>query len=66
MKRSRVILPFIIAIAVFLLYYFYGGSSTPAGQQSLVRLYESNISSLKEAFNGSATSVRVLVLVSPT
>jgi len=64
MKRSKVILPFIIAIAVFLLYYFYG--STPAGQQSLVRLYESNISSLKEAFNGSATSVRVLVLVSPT
>ena len=66
MKRSRVILFFAALIAIFLLYKFYGGSSTPAGQQPLVRLNESNVSSLKDAFNGSASAVRILVLVSPT
>ena len=66
MKRGRVILLLAIAIVVFFLYYLYGGSSTPKGQQPLVRLNESNVSSLKYAFNESATSARVLVLVSPT
>lgn len=66
MKRGRVILLFAVVIAIFFVYYLYGGSSTPAGQQPLVRLNESNVSSLKDAFNGSATSVRILVLLSPT
>ncbi len=66
MKRKRIILFAAIAIAGFFLYYLYGGSTTPAGQQPLVRLTSSNISALKDAFNGSANSVRLLVLVSPT
>jgi hypothetical protein len=66
MKRSKVVFLFVIAIAIFFLYYLYGGNSTPAGQQPLVRLNESNVSTLKDAFNESASSVRALVLVSPT
>jgi hypothetical protein len=53
-------------MALFLLYYFYGGSTTPAGQPPLVRLKNSNLATLKDAFNASAGSVRVLLLVSPT
>lgn len=66
MNRKMVVLLAVITLAVFFIYYLYGGSSTPAGQQPLVRLHESTVSSLRDAFNGSATSVRVLMLVSPT
>jgi len=46
--------------------YSMGEGKTPTGQPPLVRVSESNLSSLKEAFNGSATSVRLLVMLSPT
>ncbi|HEU0176667.1 MAG TPA: hypothetical protein VFV58_20560 [Blastocatellia bacterium] len=69
MKRRRIILA-VSAAAAFLvfyvLYYLYGGSAVPKGQQPLLRLNSSNLSSLKAAFNGSANSVRVLVMLSPT
>ena len=56
----------IAVVALFLIYYLYGGSTVPAGQPPLVRLNNSNLAALKDAFNGSASSVRVLLLVSPT
>jgi hypothetical protein len=66
MRRKGIIVGSIAAIAFLIFYYFYGGSTVPDGQQPLVRLNGANIASLKNAFNGSADSVRVLVLVSPT
>lgn len=65
MNRKKAGFLAVVLIAVFLIYYLYG-STTPTGQQRLVRLNNSNLSSLKDAFNGSANSVRVLILVSPT
>ena len=66
MNRKKAAFLAVVVIAVFLIYYLYGGSKTPTGQQPLVRLNNSNLSSLKDALNGSANSVRVLILVSPT
>jgi hypothetical protein len=66
MRRKGVIFGSILATAFLIFYYFYGGSTVPNGQQPLVRLNSANVASLKNAFNGSADSVRVLVLVSPT
>ena len=66
MKRKGIILASIAAIAFLTFYHFYGGSTVPNGQQALVRLNGANVASLKNVFNGSADSVRVLVLVSPT
>ncbi len=66
MRRKGIIFGSIAAIAFLILYYFYDGSTVPNGQQPLVRLNGANVASLKNAFNGSADSVRVLVLVSPT
>lgn len=66
MSRKRITWLSVIAITGVFLYYLYGGSSAPAGQPPLVQLSSSNLASLKDAFNGSASSVRVLVLVSPT
>jgi len=69
MKRRHIFFS-VLAVATFLIlyavYYLYGGSSVPEGQQPLLGLNSSNIFSLKDAFNGSANSVRVLVMLSPT
>jgi len=67
MKRALIIILAIAAIGIGLLaYYFYAGSIVPNGQQPLVRLTDSNLSSLKDSFNGSANSIRVIVMLSPT
>jgi hypothetical protein len=56
----------VAAIAFLVFYYFYLGSTVPNGQQPLVHLNSSNVASLKDAFNGSANSVRLVVMLSPT
>jgi hypothetical protein len=69
MKRKPVIyglLAVIGAILLFVVYCLYLGSTVPAGQQPLVRLHASNFDSLKESFNESRGSVRVMVMLSPT
>ena len=47
-------------------YHFYGGSFTPKGQPPLVSFSSGDISPLKIAFNASASSIRVVVMLSPT
>ncbi len=67
MSRCKgIIFGSVAALAFLVFYYLYGGSTTPKGQQPLVRLNHPNLAALKDAFNGSANSVRLLVLVSPT
>ena len=67
MKRRLIVILAIVAIGLGLLaFYLYGGSTVPNGQQALVRLNDANISSLKDSFNSSANSVRVIVMLSPT
>jgi ABC-type transporter Mla subunit MlaD len=66
MTRKRIIGFSLAVILLFVFFYLYGGSTVPQGQQPLVRLDSSNIGGLKDAFNVSANSVRLLVLVSPT
>ena len=67
MKRVLIIILAIVAIGFGLLgYYLYGGSTVSNGQQPLVRLTDSNLSSLKDSFNASANSVRVILMLSPT
>jgi flagellar basal body-associated protein FliL len=69
MRRKRIILILIavvMAAALLVVYYFYLGSTVPHGQQPLVHLNSSNIGTLKNAFNESSDSVRVIVMLSPT
>ena len=66
MSRKRIVGLCMAAVALLVFYYFYGGSTVPEGQQPLVRVNSSNIAALKDSFNSSANSVRLLVLVSPT
>jgi len=65
-RKKVIILALAVLVGAVLLYYLYGGSTAPQGQQPLVRLNAANLASLKDTFNASANSVRVLVLVSPT
>ena len=66
MNRKRILWIAAALVILGVAYYLYGGSSTPAGQPPLVSLNSSNISTLKDAFNSSASSVRLLVMLSPT
>ena len=66
MNRKSIILVAALVIVLGVAYYFYGGNSTPKGQPSLVSLKEENFSSLKDAFNQSAGSARVVLMLSPT
>lgn len=67
MKRKGIIIGSVLAVILFVLfYYFYLGSTVPNGQQPLVYLNSTNVTSLKDAFNSSANSVRVIVMLSPT
>ena len=67
MKRKGIIIGSVLAVILFaLFYYFYLGSTVPNGQQPLVYLNSANVTSLKDAFNSSANSVRVIVMLSPT
>jgi hypothetical protein len=66
MKLKTVLLIAVIAVAVGGAFYLYGGHSTPKGQQALVNISSDDLTSLKNAFNNSASSVRVLLMLSPT
>ena len=64
--RKSIIYVLPAGLVLVALYYFYGGSAVPNGQPALVRLNNSSIASLKDEFNASSQSVRMLVLLSPT
>jgi hypothetical protein len=66
MKRKTIILLMAVAVAAGALFYFYGGHATPKGQQALVSFSSGDLTSLKSNFNGSPSSVRVLLMLSPT
>ena len=66
MKRRSVGLA-LAALSIFTgLFYLYGGHQTPTGQAPLADLNATNLSELKNEFNGSQANVRMLVLLSPT
>ncbi len=61
--------PFYVVLAAAALgvaYFFYGGSSTPKGQPPLLSFSSGDLTPLKTAFNASASSTRILVMLSPT
>ncbi len=66
MNRKRTFLAVIVLALLAAVYYFYGGSRTPVGQTPLVSFPSGDLAPLKSAFNGSASSVRVVVMLSPT
>jgi hypothetical protein len=66
MTRKRILLAVVLLVAFGSSYYFYGGHSTPKGQPPLVSFSSGDLAPLKTAFNGSASSLRVVVMLSPT
>jgi hypothetical protein len=65
--NRRLILPVVVLLVVFgAVYYFYGGHSTPKGQAPLISFSSDDLTPLKTAFNASASSTRVVVMLSPT
>jgi hypothetical protein len=57
----------LVALAIFAgLFYLYGGHQTPKSQPPLTDLNATNLGELRNEFNRSQASVRMLVLLSPT
>lgn len=66
MSRKPILLILLVIVILGVAYYFYGGHSTPKGQPVLVSFSSGDLAPLKTAFNNSASSVRVLLMLSPT
>jgi hypothetical protein len=66
MNRKRILLVVVLLVVFGAVYYLYGGHSTPKGQPPLVGFSSGDLTPLKTAFNASASSIRVVVMLSPT
>jgi len=66
MTRKQILSVVGLLIVLGALYYFYGGHSVPKGQPPLVSFSPGDLTPLKTAFNTSASSMRVVVMLSPT
>ena len=66
MSQKRILLVVVLLLVFGAGYYFYGGHSTPKGQPPLVSFSSGDLTPLKTAFNASTSSVRVVVMLSPT
>jgi hypothetical protein len=66
MTRKRILLVVVLLLVFGTVYYFYGGHSVPKGQAPLVSFSPGDLTPLKTAFNASASSIRVVLMLSPT
>ena len=66
MIRKRLLIVMVLLVLFGAFYYFYGGHSTPKGQTALIRLSPGDPAPLKTAFNVSPSSIRVILMLSPT
>jgi hypothetical protein len=66
MNRKRILLSALLLVMLGAAYYLYGGHSVPKGQPPLVSFSSGDLAPLKTAFNVSASSIRVVVMLSPT
>jgi hypothetical protein len=66
MNRKLIFLVAIVFVALGIASYVYAGHSTPKGQPAMVRFSSDGPAPLKAAFNASASSIRVIVMLSPT
>ena len=66
MSRKRILQVAALLIAFGAVFYMYGGHLTPKGQPPLFSFSSGDLMPLKTAFNASASSIRVVVMLSPT
>ncbi len=67
MKKRLSILAGLVLVGLFALgWYYYGGTTVPAGQSPLTSLTAENFDQLRTAFNAASGEVRIVLLLSPT
>jgi hypothetical protein len=66
MKKRIFYFGFAAVVALAVVLYFYGPSTTPSGQKPLTTLSSANFAEFETAFDEAAGGPRLLVLVSPT
>lgn len=63
---KRIFLVAIVCAALGIAAYVYAGHSTPKGQPPMVSFSSDGPAPLKAVFNASASSIRIIVMLSPT
>ena len=67
MKKKRAVFLALAAVLVLLaIFYVWGPSSVPAGQEPLLKLSTANLSDFQKAFDAEADGPRIILLLSPT
>jgi hypothetical protein len=66
MNPKRIFLVAIVLVALGTAYYLYSGHSAPKGQPAMLSFSSDGPAPLKAAFNASASSIRIIVMLSPT
>lgn len=66
MKIRYIFSALVTVLLLAALFYFYGGSQSPAGQPTLENLTAQNVAQVRNQFNIAKDDVRVLLLLSPT
>jgi hypothetical protein len=66
MNRKGISLIAIVLAALGIAAYVYAGHSTPKGQPPMVSFATDGPAPLKAAFNASVSSIRIIVMLSPT
>lgn len=66
MKKKLAACLAICALLLLAIFYLWGPSTVPTGQEPLLTLSSTNFSYFQEAFDAQANGPRVVLLVSPT
>lgn len=66
MKKNLAISVAICALLALAVFYFWGPSVVPAGQESLLTLSSDNFTPFEKAFDAWPEQSRLILLVSPT
>jgi hypothetical protein len=66
MKKKLATYLAICVLLLLVIFYLWGPSAVPAGQEPLLTLSGENFSDFQKAFDARADGARVVLLVSPT
>jgi hypothetical protein len=65
-KKRAILLAVLVVLAPLAIWYYWGPSTVPPGQQPLLALSASNFGEFAKAFDANTDRPRIVLLLSPT
>jgi hypothetical protein len=66
MKKKAIVFGIVAVLLLLAAAYFWGPSSVPPGQASLLTLTAANFSEFEKSFDADSDDLRLVLLLSPT